>query len=269
MANLDAGYPVAADEPDAPAPAPFVPPPVRPEPAEPAPPAEEAAAVAAPAFLAGRRPAHPRRLPKKTSFRRGMSMAATARRRRRLSPRTAVESPRRRAYRDCSRAILALGVAAVIFLPGLLNKGPASRTPLPSIVIPSGLAHQRAHRAVCSVRRLAFRPRSSLASPPTEQPSLGPVSSPQLYRIKPGDTLGKIAQRFGVTVADILAANPQITNPDNIFVGELIVIPSAVPPNAQRESPSRAALGVSQRGAKLIAVILPASTRNVASRCCD
>lgn len=39
-----------------------------------------------------------------------------------------------------------------------------------------------------------------------------------------GDTLSEIAQQYGVTVASLLAANPQITDPRLIRVGEVIVI---------------------------------------------
>ena len=51
----------------------------------------------------------------------------------------------------------------------------------------------------------------------------------QLYKVRPTQSLFSIARRFGVTVEDILAANPQIVNPDLIFVGQIICIPS-VPP---------------------------------------
>lgn len=47
------------------------------------------------------------------------------------------------------------------------------------------------------------------------------------YTVKAGDTLGKIAAAYGVTVEMILAANPQITNPDVIDVGQVIEIPCA------------------------------------------
>jgi len=60
---------------------------------------------------------------------------------------------------------------------------------------------------------------------PTTAPSEGPVASPHLYKIKAGDSLAKIANKFGVTVQQILDANPNITNPNNIFVGQIIVIP--------------------------------------------
>ena len=46
-----------------------------------------------------------------------------------------------------------------------------------------------------------------------------------IYKVKAGDTLGKIATAHYTTLKAILAANPQITNPDLIHVGDLIKIP--------------------------------------------
>ncbi len=48
----------------------------------------------------------------------------------------------------------------------------------------------------------------------------------QFYTIRPTDTLQNIARRFGVTVEQILAANRQIVNPNIIFVGQVICIPT-------------------------------------------
>lgn len=45
------------------------------------------------------------------------------------------------------------------------------------------------------------------------------------YVVILGDTLSEIADRFGVTVAAILAANPDITDPDLIEAGQIIWIP--------------------------------------------
>jgi hypothetical protein len=53
--------------------------------------------------------------------------------------------------------------------------------------------------------------------------------SGQFYTVRARDTVFSIANRFGVTVADILAANPQIVNPNIIFVGQIICIPSKTP----------------------------------------
>lgn len=49
------------------------------------------------------------------------------------------------------------------------------------------------------------------------------------YRVRPGDTLFSIATRFGTTVTDLLRANPQITDPNLIFPGQIICVPSAGP----------------------------------------
>lgn len=49
------------------------------------------------------------------------------------------------------------------------------------------------------------------------------------YVVQPGDTLYSIAQRFGVTVQAILAVNPSITDPNLIFVGQVIIIPVPTP----------------------------------------
>lgn len=45
------------------------------------------------------------------------------------------------------------------------------------------------------------------------------------YVVKAGDTLAKIATRNGVTVAQLLQANPNITSPNKIKVGDKIIVP--------------------------------------------
>lgn len=56
----------------------------------------------------------------------------------------------------------------------------------------------------------------------------GWINVPQvivMYKVKAGDTLGKIATSYHITLKELLAANPQIKNPDLIHVGDLIKIP--------------------------------------------
>lgn len=45
------------------------------------------------------------------------------------------------------------------------------------------------------------------------------------YTIQPGDSLSSIADKFGIPLAALEAANPQISNPDVIDVGQTINIP--------------------------------------------
>lgn len=48
------------------------------------------------------------------------------------------------------------------------------------------------------------------------------------YTIQRGDTLSRIAQRYNVSMADLMAAN-NITNPSRIFAGTVLIIPGAAP----------------------------------------
>lgn len=55
-----------------------------------------------------------------------------------------------------------------------------------------------------------------------------PVQEDGVYVVQPGDTLFAIALRFGVTAADIAAAN-NLSNPHLIYVGQRLVIPGDKP----------------------------------------
>lgn len=46
-----------------------------------------------------------------------------------------------------------------------------------------------------------------------------------VYIVKKGDTLWGIAQRHGVTLRALIAANPQIKNPNLIYPGDRVVLP--------------------------------------------
>ena len=46
------------------------------------------------------------------------------------------------------------------------------------------------------------------------------------YTVRPGDTISKIAMRNGVTVAQLLQANPQIKDPNKIKVGDVLDVPN-------------------------------------------
>jgi len=108
-------------------------------------------------------------------------------------------------------ALVALGAAALLlfFLPSLLT-APAS-TPAPS---PTATA-------------------TATSNVPTAVPS----ATAQVYVVVANDTISKIAKRFGLTQEELLAANPQIKNPDRIAVGDEILIPVAA---ATETSPSEA-----------------------------
>lgn len=59
----------------------------------------------------------------------------------------------------------------------------------------------------------------------TSEPAEPAASSTQTYTVKSGDTLGSIANRYDTTADAICEAN-NITNPDLIYVGQVLVIPT-------------------------------------------
>jgi LysM repeat protein len=58
----------------------------------------------------------------------------------------------------------------------------------------------------------------------------GPGTFP--YIVQPGDTFWDLAGRYDTTVEAIMAANPDV-DPNNWFVGQIIVVPGD-PPSARR-----------------------------------
>jgi hypothetical protein len=57
------------------------------------------------------------------------------------------------------------------------------------------------------------------------EPTALPVPTQQVHIVVKGNTMSKIAKKYGVTVEELLAANPQITNPNKIAIGDAITIP--------------------------------------------
>jgi hypothetical protein len=117
-------------------------------------------------------------------------------------------------------AVLVVVLAiALLFLPGLLNFG--GGTGVGASAAPSGSA----------------QPSVSIG------PSVAPQPTAQLYTIKKGDTLSKVATSFGITIEELLAANPTIKNPNKVGLGQEIVIPvpSEPPPDTVGESPAPSA----------------------------
>lgn len=61
----------------------------------------------------------------------------------------------------------------------------------------------------------------------TLEPSLTPTpEGPLTYIVEPGDSLSSIAEQFGIQVVQLMAAN-NITNADEVFVNDELIIPTA------------------------------------------
>ena len=88
----------------------------------------------------------------------------------------------------------------------------------------------QSERIESAVQQL-FQKMSSTLFGAASEPSAGPS-----YLIKKDDTLGQIAARFGVTVAEIMKLNPHILDPDRIFSGNAIRLPASARAIGQGDS---------------------------------
>ncbi|MCL6594180.1 MAG: LysM peptidoglycan-binding domain-containing C40 family peptidase, partial [Alicyclobacillus sp.] len=96
------------------------------------------------------------------------------------------------------------------------------------VAIGSGLATPTAWAATSSSTPTATTSSSassstSIGSSSSATPTASASTSP--YTVQAGDTLYTIAQRYGLTVQALAAANPQIQNIDLIYPGETLTLP--------------------------------------------
>jgi LysM repeat protein len=98
-------------------------------------------------------------------------------------------------------ALIALAALAFFFLPAILGLGSKSG--------PGGAS-----------------PSASVAPSVSAEPTTAPAATPILYTIKKNETLSKIAIAHGITLQQLLDANPTIKNPNKIVEGQQITIPA-------------------------------------------
>jgi hypothetical protein len=60
------------------------------------------------------------------------------------------------------------------------------------------------------------------------EPTAPPAPTQQVHVVVKGDTMSKLAKKYGVTVEELMAANPQIKNQNKIAIGDAITIPVPV-----------------------------------------
>ena len=100
--------------------------------------------------------------------------------------------------------VLAVAALALFLLPslitGLFGSNPSSPSPSATATV------------------------APTATPGPPTPTPGPT--PLVYVVQPGDTMSKIAKKFDVGLDALIAANPQISDPNRINVGDRITIPT-------------------------------------------
>ena len=80
-------------------------------------------------------------------------------------------------------------------------------------------------------------PVASATATPEASPTPEPTPEQVVYTIKSGDTLTEISQKFQVSIAVIIGANPEVTDPNNLRIGQRLIIPSVIPDVVVSPSP--------------------------------
>lgn len=101
---------------------------------------------------------------------------------------------------------LALAAAVLFALPGLLGFGNPSTAASASPSTPT------------------------ITAIPSVNPTPIPQPTPVTYTVQAGDTLSRIAGRFGITLQQLIDANKEaIPDPDKLQIGDVLIIPVPVP----------------------------------------
>jgi LysM repeat protein len=144
-----------------------------------------------------------------------------------VAPLPAGEPPRRRSrLRQLLIGILTIVAVAVVgFVAGMMLPvifpGPGIEPGSPS---PAPTASSSPTPAPTATPEPTITAEPTVAPTPTPAPTATPEPTPLIHVVQPGDQLGRIAARYGVTVAAIVEAN-NLANPNLIRVGQRLIIP--------------------------------------------
>lgn len=75
-----------------------------------------------------------------------------------------------------------------------------------------------------------------------------------VYTVRPGDTMFRISNSFGISLQSLIIANPQVTNPNILFPGQQLCIPAEVTPPPPQPFCTNGIIYTIQRGDSLFTI---------------
>ncbi|HEU4963361.1 MAG TPA: LysM peptidoglycan-binding domain-containing protein [Bacilli bacterium] len=148
-----------------------------------------------------------------------------------------------------------IDVGMQIHVPGATEEAAPVETAVPGKSTPTppspdlmdvGVEGEEAAPEVVEQPEMATEPTPAAAempAPPPPSPAYPSVPKWEglwKYVVKHGDTMFKIAKQVGVTLDQLKAANPQVPNPDTIYSGQVLNIPSSgLKPKGSNPGPAK------------------------------
>jgi LysM repeat protein len=133
-------------------------------------------------------------------------------------PRLRGREARKPAFALWPPILVAIGVAVVLFvlvvLPAFMGRGG-------SVAVVSPSASTVASHSIGP----SHSPSASPSSGSSESSSPAPQASYTQYKVKSGDTLTRIAKANGLKSWELLLANPDLADPNNLPIGSILNIP--------------------------------------------
>lgn len=102
----------------------------------------------------------------------------------------------------------------------------------------------------------------TLNGAPVNQPILPTLPEPPacpngtVYTVRPGDTMFRIANQYNISLQQLLQANPQVMNPNIIYVGQRLCVPAKITPPPPVPEPfcPNGTIYIVQRGDSLFSI---------------
>lgn len=148
-----------------------------------------------------------------------------------------------------------LAIGGVIVMQGCETRRPTVEPPSPPVLPP------RPEVGVAPVPQPVFRPPAPVElAPAVAEPAAG-----RIYEVQSGDSLSKIASRFGVSTRELVELN-NIKDPNRIRVGQKIVLPEYARSQPEPLKPKPAAKALAAEGQQIYVVQPGDSLSKIASR---